>query len=65
MGGGKILDLMRKEVHRLHRRLKKEKSDENKASYNTAQNNFNRTIDKLKENNWKTYLLTLTHDTLF
>lgn len=49
----------------MHRTLKANKTDENKKNYNTARNLFNKTVDKLKEDSWKHYLSTLTHDTLF
>lgn len=59
-----ILDPLRKEAQRLHKRFKEEKSEENKLNYKKARNKFNKTVDKLKEDNWKVYLSTLTHDTL-
>lgn len=60
-----ILDPLRKEARKAHRAFKANKTDENKVKYNTARNTFNKTADRLKENSWRSYLSTLTHDTLF
>lgn len=60
-----ILDPLRQEANQLHRTFKNNKSEENKLNYTKAHNVFNRKVDKMKEDSWKTYLSTLTHDTLF
>lgn len=60
-----VLDPLRKDTRRLYKEYKTDKTQENKIKYNRARNLFNKTADKLKEENWRTYLSTLTHDTLF
>lgn len=60
-----VLDPLRKRAQKLHRAFKASKTEENKLNYTKARNQFNKQVDKLKENSWKTYLSTLTHDTLF
>lgn len=59
-----VLDPLRKDTRRLYKEYKTDKTQENKIKYNRARNLFNKTADKLKEDNWRTYLSTLTHDTL-
>lgn len=60
-----ILDPLRKSANKLHRVYKASKTEENRTKYRQARNTFNKKVDKLKEDSWKTYLSTLTHDTLF
>lgn len=60
-----VLDPLRKTAQNLHRKFKEDKSDNNKMNYMEARNEFNQAVNKLKEDIWKLYLSTLTHDTLF
>lgn len=60
-----VLDPLRKDAQMMLKTLKRAKTEENKINYANAPNNFNKKVEKLKEDSWKTYLSTLTHNTLF
>lgn len=56
-----MLDPLRKMAKRLSQTFDANKTKKNRDNYCKARNLFNKQVDKLKEDSWKTYLSTLTH----
>lgn len=60
-----VLDPLGKTAQRLNRKFKTDETVENGEAYREARNLFNKQVEKMKEDSWKTYLSTLTHENLF
>ena len=60
-----VLEPLRKKAHKARRELQRLATPDARAAYNSSRNEFGRAIKHEKENRWREYLSTLTHDTLF